>query len=74
MARCSEKARTLAACRRSGGQTRCKGKGLACQPGLAAILAWPVLGHLPTGPEAAGLLIAVTGLLITMTTAKARSR
>ena len=36
-------------------------------PGIAAFLAWPVLGHVPTGTEAAGLLIAVTGLLITVT-------
>jgi drug/metabolite transporter (DMT)-like permease len=36
-------------------------------PGIAAFLAWPVLGHVPTGIEAAGLLIAVTGLLITVT-------
>ena len=39
----------------------------ALAPGIAAFLAWPVLGHVPTGLEAAGLLIAVTGLLITVT-------
>lgn len=39
----------------------------ALAPGIAAFLAWPVLGHVPTGVEAAGLLIAVTGLLITVT-------
>ncbi len=39
----------------------------ALAPGIAAFLAWPVLGHVPTGIEAAGLLIAVTGLLITVT-------
>jgi drug/metabolite transporter (DMT)-like permease len=39
----------------------------ALAPGIAAVLAWPVLGHVPTGTEAAGLLIAVTGLLITVT-------
>jgi drug/metabolite transporter (DMT)-like permease len=39
----------------------------ALAPGIAAFLAWPVLGHVPTGTEAAGLLIAVTGLLITVT-------
>ena len=32
-ARCSENARTFAAWRRSGGLTRCSGKGLVCQPG-----------------------------------------
>ncbi len=39
----------------------------ALAPGIAAFLAWPVLGHVPTGIEAAGLLVAVTGLLITVT-------
>jgi drug/metabolite transporter (DMT)-like permease len=39
----------------------------ALAPGIAAFLAWPVLGHVPTGIEAAGLLIAVTGLLVTVT-------
>ena len=39
----------------------------ALAPGIAAFLAWPVLGHVPTDIEAAGLLIAVTGLLITVT-------
>jgi drug/metabolite transporter (DMT)-like permease len=46
----------------------------ALAPGIAAFLAWPVLGHVPTGIEAAGLLIAVTGLLITVTAGSARSR
>lgn len=39
----------------------------ALAPGIAAFLAWPVLGHVPTGIEATGLLIAVAGLLITVT-------
>lgn len=39
----------------------------ALAPGIAAFLAWPVLGHVPTGAEAAGLLIAVAGLLIIVT-------
>jgi drug/metabolite transporter (DMT)-like permease len=39
----------------------------ALAPGIAAVLAWPVLGHVPTGFEKAGLLIAVAGLLITVT-------
>jgi drug/metabolite transporter (DMT)-like permease len=47
----------------------------ALAPGIAAFLAWPVLGHVPTGIEAAGLAIAVTGLLITVTAgAHTRSR
>jgi len=43
----------------------------ALAPGIAAFLAWPVLGHWPTGIEAAGLLIAVTGLLVTVTAGRA---
>ncbi len=39
----------------------------ALAPGIAAFLAWPVLGHVPTPGEATGLLIAVAGLLITVT-------
>jgi drug/metabolite transporter (DMT)-like permease len=46
----------------------------ALAPGIAAFLAWPVLGHVPTGIEAAGLLIAVTGLLITVTAGAVRPR
>jgi drug/metabolite transporter (DMT)-like permease len=47
----------------------------ALAPGIAAFLAWPVLGHVPTGAEAIGLLIAVTGLLVTVTArAKVRAR
>ena len=47
----------------------------ALAPGIAAFLAWPVLGHEPTGIESAGLAIAVTGLLITVTAgAHVRSR
>jgi drug/metabolite transporter (DMT)-like permease len=43
----------------------------ALAPGIAAFLAWPVLGHVPTGIEAAGLLMAVTGLLLTVTASNA---
>lgn len=39
----------------------------ALAPGLAALMAWPVLGHLPTRPETAGLAIAMVGLLIAVT-------
>jgi drug/metabolite transporter (DMT)-like permease len=39
----------------------------ALAPGIAAFLAWPVLGHAPTGVEIAGISIAVAGLLITVT-------
>ena len=46
----------------------------ALAPGIAAFLAWPVLGHVPTGIEAVGLLVAVTGLLITVTAGSVRPR
>jgi drug/metabolite transporter (DMT)-like permease len=39
----------------------------ALAPGLAALLAWPVLGHVPAGIEAAGLLIAMAGLIVAVT-------
>lgn len=39
----------------------------ALAPGLAALMAWPVLGHVPTPAEAAGLMIAMAGLLLAVT-------
>ena len=42
----------------------------ALAPGLAALLAWPVLGHVPEPIEALGLVIAVVGLIITVTGAR----
>ena len=39
----------------------------ALAPGIAALLAWPVLNHVPTSVEAVGLAVSVTGLLITVT-------
>ncbi|MEO6747679.1 MAG: DMT family transporter [Caldimonas sp.] len=42
----------------------------ALAPGLAALLAWPVLGHVPEPLEALGLVIAVLGLIITVTGAR----
>lgn len=39
----------------------------ALAPGLAALLAWPVLGHIPAGAEAVGLLIAMAGLIVAVT-------
>ena len=44
----------------------------ALAPGLAALLAWPVLGHQPAAAEAAGLLVAMTGLVIAVTTGSRR--
>lgn len=34
----------------------------ALAPGLAALLAWPVLDHMPSGAETAGLIIVMVGL------------
>ena len=45
----------------------------ALAPGLAALMAWPVLGHLPTRPETAGLAIATVGLLVAVTSSSAPS-
>lgn len=45
----------------------------ALAPGIAALMAWPVLGHVPTGVELLGMLLAMTGLVITVTTARKRS-
>lgn len=39
----------------------------ALAPGLAALMAWPVLGHVPTGAEAVGLLVAMAGLILAVT-------
>jgi drug/metabolite transporter (DMT)-like permease len=36
-------------------------------PGLATLMGWPVLGHIPTLTEAIGLTLAVVGLLVTVT-------
>lgn len=39
----------------------------ALAPGLAALMAWPVLAHVPTLSEGAGLLVAMAGLIIAVT-------
>jgi drug/metabolite transporter (DMT)-like permease len=39
----------------------------ALAPGLAALMAWPVLGHVPTAAEAAGLVVAMAGLILAVT-------
>ena len=44
----------------------------ALAPGLAALMAWPVLGHVPAAAEAVGLLVAMTGLLIAVTASTRR--
>jgi drug/metabolite transporter (DMT)-like permease len=45
----------------------------ALAPGIAALMAWPVLCHVPTGVELLGMLLAMAGLVITVTTARKRS-
>jgi drug/metabolite transporter (DMT)-like permease len=39
----------------------------ALAPGMAALLAWPVLGHVPGIFETSGLVVAMAGLLISVT-------
>ena len=39
----------------------------ALAPGIAALMAWPVLDHVPSGTELLGLLVSVTGLIWTVT-------
>jgi drug/metabolite transporter (DMT)-like permease len=46
----------------------------ALAPGLAALMAWPVLGHVPTAAEAAGLFVAMTGLLLAVTASSSSRR
>ena len=39
----------------------------ALAPGLAALMAWPVLGHVPAASEAAGLVVVMVGLIVAVT-------
>ncbi len=39
----------------------------ALAPGLAALMAWPVLGHVPTVAEALGLMVVMAGLVAAVT-------
>jgi drug/metabolite transporter (DMT)-like permease len=39
----------------------------ALAPGIAALMAWPVLDHVPSGTELLGLLISIAGLIWTVT-------
>ena len=43
----------------------------ALATGLAALMAWPVLGHVPLALEAVGLLVAMAGLIVAVTAAAA---
>jgi drug/metabolite transporter (DMT)-like permease len=36
-------------------------------PGLAMLMGWPVLNHIPTVTEAIGLTLVIVGLLVTVT-------
>jgi len=45
----------------------------ALAPGIAALMAWPVLGHVPTGVELLGMLLAMAGLVISVTTSRSMS-
>jgi drug/metabolite transporter (DMT)-like permease len=42
----------------------------ALAPGIAAVVAWPVLGHIPGTAEIAGLTLAMVGIIITVTRAR----
>jgi drug/metabolite transporter (DMT)-like permease len=39
----------------------------ALAPGIAALLAWPLLDHVPTGLELLGLFVSIVGLIWTVT-------
>lgn len=45
----------------------------ALAPGIAALLAWPVLGHLPQSTEWIGLAIVMAGLVVSVTAPAARN-
>lgn len=46
----------------------------ALAPGLAAMMAWPVLGHVPSVLETVGLVVVVAGLLVAVTGAGGSAR
>jgi drug/metabolite transporter (DMT)-like permease len=46
----------------------------ALAPGIAALLAWPLLDHVPTGIELIGLFVSIAGLLWTVTGASVGPR
>lgn len=43
----------------------------ALAPGLASLMAWPVLGHLPSAAEVAGLAVVMAGLVVAVTKGRA---
>lgn len=42
----------------------------ALAPGLAALIAWPVLSHVPTASEIGGLVVVMVGLVVAVTRSK----
>ena len=42
----------------------------ALAPGLAALMAWPLLGHVPSVAETIGLVTVMAGLIVAVTTAR----
>lgn len=44
----------------------------ALAPGLAALMAWPVLGHMPSATETAGLAFVMAGLILAVTATQHR--
>ena len=46
----------------------------ALAPGLAAMLAWPVLGHVPATFETLGLLLVMAGLLVAVTSSTTQAK
>ncbi|XVJ68431.1 MAG: DMT family transporter [Rhizobacter sp.] len=46
----------------------------ALAPGIAALIAWPVLGHVPTTVELVGMGLAMVGLAVSVTAATAVRR
>jgi drug/metabolite transporter (DMT)-like permease len=46
----------------------------ALAPGLAALLAWPVLGHVPATFETLGLLLVMAGLLVAVTSSTTQAK
>lgn len=45
----------------------------ALAPGLAALMAWPWLGHVPTAAETAGLVVVMAGLTLSVTPTSRRT-
>jgi drug/metabolite transporter (DMT)-like permease len=46
----------------------------ALAPGLAALMAWPVLGHVPATFETLGLLLVMAGLMVAVTSSTTQAK